>query len=233
MSRTRPVQWVHRHAEVPAQRASKGDCRCTSAASFEARWRSHLRMTMRCVTFSLTWRRYLCYQMPRISLIEGRQPVTTDWWSGCGSCGRGSSPRLRAVRASSPPAPRPGRGVLRLSAIGGAGNACALPLARSAAWAELSVRSLRQAPRWSAGRRAASDIGPLPRARRAFRWQHLMAPRGHGWMRLSALRLPRPFAWDGEIFFAAWWSAKLGRRCAARTTFLSPSLDGEGGAPRM
>ena len=121
----------------PRAARAKGDGRCTSAASFEARWRSHLRMTMRCVTFSLTWRRYLCYQMPRISLIEGRQPVTTDWWSGCGSCGRGSSPRLRAVRASSPPALRPGRGVLRLSAIGGAGNACALPLARSAAWAEL------------------------------------------------------------------------------------------------
>ena len=90
-----------------------------------------LRLTrpMHCVTRSLTLRLRLCYKTDRISLIEGRQPVAADWWSGCGSCGRGSSPRLRAVRASSPPALRSGRGVLRLSAIGGAGNACALPLA--------------------------------------------------------------------------------------------------------
>jgi hypothetical protein len=89
--------------------------------------RFRLTRPMRCVTLSLTPRLRLCYKMDRISLIEGRQPVTIDWWSGCGSCGRGSSPRLRAVRASSPPAPRPGRGVLRLSAIGGAGNALRPP----------------------------------------------------------------------------------------------------------
>ena len=43
---TRLAKLIHRHREAPrAARASKGDALCTSAASFEARWRSHLRMT--------------------------------------------------------------------------------------------------------------------------------------------------------------------------------------------
>src|SRR5579872_7308067 len=43
----------------------------------------------------------------------------------------------------------------------------------------------------AAERRKASGPprGPLPRLR-TWRWQHRHAWRGHGWMRLSALRLP-------------------------------------------
>jgi hypothetical protein len=44
--------------------------------------RFRLTRPMRCVTLSLTLRLRLCYKMDRISLIEGRQPVTIDWWSG-------------------------------------------------------------------------------------------------------------------------------------------------------
>jgi hypothetical protein len=109
--------------------------------------------------------------------------------------------RAGAVRASSPPALRPGRGVLRLSAFGGAGNACALPFARSAAWAE-SKRSVALA----SAAVGAPEGERLPTSGR-FRAQtgcadcvNLSARRGHGWMRLSALRLPALFPRDGSIF---------------------------------
>ena len=117
--------------------------------------------------------------------------------------------RAGAVRASSPPALRPGRGVLRLSAFGGAGNACALPFARSAAWAE-SKRSVALA----SAAVGAPEGERLPTSGR-FRAQtgcadcvNLSARRGHGWMRLSALRLPAVFARHGTIFLMAWWCAK-------------------------
>ena len=157
--------------------------------------------------------------------------MAADWWSGCGSCGRGSSPSLRAVRASSPPALRPGRGVLRLSAIGGVGNACALPLARSAAWAELE-RSV--APTSAAvERRKASgpDVGPLPRPTRfqvatsdcaARTW--LDAPFG--------APPPSALARDGEISLLGGGEQSSGADAPRERLYLSPSLDGEGRAPR-
>jgi hypothetical protein len=126
--------------------------------------------------------------------------------------------RAGAVRASSPPALRPGRWVLRLSAFGGAGNACTLPFARSAAWAE-SKRSVALA----SAAVGAPEGERLPTSGR-FRAQtgcancvNLPAMRGHGWMRLSALRLPAVFTREGKTFDGVWWCAKLGRRCAART----------------
>jgi hypothetical protein len=44
--------------------------------------RFRLTRPMRCVTLSLTLRLRLCYKMDRISLIEGRQPVTTIGGAG-------------------------------------------------------------------------------------------------------------------------------------------------------
>ena len=75
----------------------------------------------------------------------------------------------------------------RLSAIGGAGNARVVCRWREArpglSW---SVRSLRQAPLWSAGRRAGSD---KPACRARHRQRLLMHART--WkVRLSALRFP-------------------------------------------
>jgi hypothetical protein len=68
--------------------------------------------------------------------------------------------RSRAVRVTSPPALRPGCQVPGLSAIDGAGNACILPFARSAAWTE-SWRSLAEASA-AAERRKASGPPPYP-----------------------------------------------------------------------
>jgi hypothetical protein len=157
--------------------------------------------------------------------IEGRQPVAADWWSGCGSCGRGSSPSLRAVRASSPPALRPGRGVLRLSAIGGAGNACTLPLARSAAWAELE-RSVAPASAAVERRKASGpDVGPLPRPTRiqvatsdcaARTW--LDAPFG--------APPPSAFVRDGEISLLRGGEQSSGADAPRERLFFHPPLMG-------
>ena len=88
-----------------------------------------------------------------------------------------------------------------------------------------------------------------------------LARHGHGWMRLSALHplaslrmilsdLPSP-AEAGlreggkpevimRLSFFPWWSAKLGRACAARMDFYSPlpaargeRSEGEGALPRV
>jgi hypothetical protein len=72
---------------------------------------------------------YFSYDL-RISFVRGVASRHTWTRSECGSCGRGLSPRSRAVRASSPPALRSGCGVLRLSANDGAGNACVSLLIR-------------------------------------------------------------------------------------------------------
>ncbi|MBO0718425.1 MAG: hypothetical protein J2P55_13970, partial [Rhizobiales bacterium] len=45
-------------------------------------------------------------------------------------------------------------------------------------------------------------LDALPRPKSAIRWQHLIAWRGHGWMRLPALRLPSSFR--GGLSFLAW-----------------------------
>jgi hypothetical protein len=94
-----------------------------------------------------------------------------------------------------------------------------------------SVRSLRQAPQWSAERRAGfeqikwrrlrtlvcaarAEPPPVssPRKRRRIGWWH-----GHGWMRLSALRFPL-FCLFLRCCSSSW--AKLGRVRAARTMLL-------------
>ncbi len=63
-----------------------------------------------------------------------------------------------------PPALRPGCQVPGLSAIDGAGNACILPFARSAAWTE-SWRSLAEASAAAERRKASGPLPTLPRRR--------------------------------------------------------------------
>ena len=78
-----------------------------------------------------------------------------------------------------PPALRPAREVLRLSAIGGAGNPRAQPLARSAAWTE-PRRSIAEASAVVERRKASALRSARCRIRRCGHWK----------VRLSALRLP-------------------------------------------
>jgi len=105
--------------------------------------------------------------------------------------------------------------VLRLSAIDGAGNACVLSFARSAAWAE---RERSVAPASAAVGAPEGERPPTSgrfRARSAFRWQHLTAPRGQ---RLDApFGAPPPFSFAGRrIFLLRGGEQKLGRVRAAR-----------------
>ena len=93
------------------------------------------------------------------------------------------------------------------------------------------MRSPWRVPQQSAGRRARPERARC-RSRGAGSWQHELALRGIGWMRLSALR--SLFDCRGRVYFCAWSWVELGHdmsreRCRAS----APAKRGRGTTRRV